>query len=239
MTGVEGRRVYAKSPLTHAMIMVRFDPISDLDFEALGKSVDEAFKAVFPHEHEDVVIKRDPESAEAPVSVTIRATDGRTFAQADRDSCAALRLAPYECWEKFFPAFEVLWTCFCKHTGVPSLKHIGMRYINQIALPDDSIPLSDVLTAFPAYPSIDGMRFDSALSGIQFLDDEFELEVSSNEEHDNDGNRRVILGIDVDATDNTVEPSNSDLFAMIYRMHLTIDKAFEACITERTRETFE
>lgn len=231
------RRVYARSPLTHALILVKFEAAKEpLNYEALGAAMADAAQGVFDHQAYRLIKAENDETA-ASQGVIVRSTDEKTFIQANNESCAAMRLAPYERWEVFFPCFKALWECYRSRVNVPALKHVGMRYVNQIELPDEGTKLPEVLNSYPTVASIPGMERESAMSVVDFSDANVELHLSTSDERDKQGKSRLILDIDVAAKGGPF-PADDSLYVRIEEIHRNIDQAFEATITPRTRASF-
>ena len=96
----------------------------------------------------------------------LRSPDGKQVAQFRLDGFTFNRLAPYTSWDEIAPEAFRLWEVYRKIVRPEALYRIAVRYINQIALPDDLIDMDEALISGPRLPAELPQTFYSFLNRV-------------------------------------------------------------------------
>ena len=149
-------------------------------------------------------------------------------------------LKPYPHWESFKPRIEMAWQSLQAAIEVQGLERIGLRYINHIELPAQSVELAEY---FEFYLSV-GQRLPqqmvSFLAGAEFsyADDRDHCRVQLTPIPGSGGKSLFMLDIDYFlARARAVEVV--DALAWVEEAHDRVKEVFEGCITDKLREMFE
>ncbi len=168
--------------------------------------------------------------------------DEKALVQIGQHLLAINHLKPYPTWEEFLPLIVEVFQAYRDVAAPTSIHRIGLRYINRIEIPGERVALEKY---FEFYPFI-GEKLPQDLAafflGVQVSYEDardalrLQLTTSSAERP---GVSALLLDLDYFlikpgeiALDNV--PAWLDKVA-----HEHVEKAFEACITDRLREQFE
>ena len=164
--------------------------------------------------------------------------DDKQIFQARLDGFTMSRLAPYESWEPFRDEARRLWNIYREHVKPKQVTRIAVRYINRLDLP---LPLSDFKDYLRTFPEV-SPDLPQGLAGFftqltiplqdiksVMLLNEAIIEPAKPE------CVSIVLDIDIFRTEDLpdTEEGNWELFE---ELRLRKNYAFEACITDRTRE---
>lgn len=150
-------------------------------------------------------------------------------------------LAPYSTWEQFRSETKHLWEIYkaiCKPT---SITRVGVRYINQIELPELAIDFKDYLRVCPEIAPDLPQGLSSFYMQLQIPQEELQCMLTINEAFIppiTPNSISVILDIDVfrvkdwDSNDNTI-------WDFIEQLRNLKNETFEKCITDKARRLFE
>jgi uncharacterized protein (TIGR04255 family) len=75
--------------------------------------------------------------------VRFLADDERTFVRVGSRTVSVHRLRPYESWEAFRPDIDAALKQLVESTGASTFQRIGLRYINRVEAPLDSVDLEN------------------------------------------------------------------------------------------------
>jgi uncharacterized protein (TIGR04255 family) len=158
-------------------------------------------------------------------------------------SCS--RLAPYNGWEAFRARAQSEWKICKKITGYRKIQRLGVRYINRIDIPngvEDKIKPEIYFRVYPETPNMDVMPaiagFTMQLIGTPGPDN-CKLVINSGlVPSPLVGHTSVLLDLDL-SLDRDVPQKEGELWDRIEAMRVYKNNAFEACITDSTRELFD
>ncbi|HEX9507226.1 MAG TPA: TIGR04255 family protein [Myxococcales bacterium] len=156
------RRIYAKPPIVEAVIEMRFDGGRPWD-QLLAARLQEAFKGTYPGEPRrttrfEVQAKFEAESVSTATragfhKLLLPSKDGTQLVGVGDSILSMHVLAPYPGWEKFIAATEDVLSTYREIAAPEQVLVIGIRYIDQIALPQDpNLAVSDYFPSVPARP---------------------------------------------------------------------------------------
>ena len=228
------RRIYSHAPLAQAVINLRFDVPSDRSPEDMRNMLAGAFAEGEPQ------LFPSPREAEAtttrPVGAVVRIRNARTVLYCTRQECVAMRLAPYESWDAFRPEFDRLWLACHSLWRDQRPMTLGLRYTNEFTIGVGEGELSDLFAIYPSTTAELGRAFGPGFRGlladVVFEDGSHTIDVAVSDKVTST-EREVILDLDVSLSVPRDGPF--DIGESLEGMHLRINRAFEASITDRTR----
>jgi uncharacterized protein (TIGR04255 family) len=240
-------RKYVNDPIAEAVCEFRLLPDSPWDLATPGLLY-ESLKDRFPHREQEVIPRIEMKATEARIEPQIQVIEQIRFVTEDKKSfvriaprvLAVHRLRPYESWEGFRPDVALLLSTLRQHVDVSGFERVGLRYINRIEIPEETVDLDKYFGFRPALDAslpqdiqgfIVGAAFpfedDLDLCRIQLADAVQEEEKSS----------AFVLDLDYWVTQpGTVELDGA--LAWIDRAHLHTESLFEGCISEPLRRVF-
>jgi uncharacterized protein (TIGR04255 family) len=238
---------YAKPPIVEAVCEFRLTPETRWDLTVPGLLY-ERLKGSFPHKEQrmipEVELIQGPEGLQQQIRTSERimlfTKDKKMLVQVGPRLLAINVLKPYPHWEGFKPRIEMAWQSLQAAIEVQGLERIGLRYINHIELPAQSVELAEY---FEFYLSV-GQRLPqqmvSFLAGAEFsyADDRDHCRVQLTPIPGSGGKSLFMLDIDYFlARARAVEVV--DALAWVEEAHDRVKEVFEGCITDKLREMFE
>ena len=245
------RRHYARPPIVEAVLDIRCGYAASTSAEVFAKFL-AAHQAAFPepkdvHSYVAEVTMRpggaSPETAGKATHDGQMATssDRLEVVRATKQGFRFSRLTPYAGWEAFESRAKQLWASFRALTNPDKITRLGIRTVNRLDLP---MPFGDFSDYFQTYPLVGPqlpqelhgflMRFQSAYADIEGKLLFTQTAVPS----DKQGHVAIILDIDLFREDNVPQDDES-LWTLLSVMRDRKDEAFEACITDKSRELFK
>jgi uncharacterized protein (TIGR04255 family) len=238
---------YAKPPIVEAVCEFRLTPETRWDLTVPGLLY-ERLKGSFPQKEQrmipEVELIQGPEGLQQQIRTSERimlfTKDKKMLVQVGPRLLAINVLKPYPHWESFKPRIEMAWQSLQAAIEVQGLERIGLRYINHIELPAQSVELAEY---FEFYLSV-GQRLPqqmvSFLAGAEFsyADDRDHCRVQLTPIPGSGGKSLFMLDIDYFlARARAVEVV--DALAWVEEAHDRVKEVFEGCITDKLREMFE
>ena len=147
-----------KPPLIEALCEFRFDPSSPWDWTVPGRLFDkigQEFSERAQVQGLGVQIQIGPGPAPAahlstgPERVQLKRPDGSAMVQVGPNLLAVNQLRPYPQWEAFRDLIMRVFSTYRDVTDTISLSRIGLRYINQLELPEGPVQVGDFITLKP------------------------------------------------------------------------------------------
>jgi len=238
---------YAKPPIVEAVCEFRLTPETRWDLTVPGLLY-ERLKGSFPQKEQrmipEVELIQGPEGLQQQIRTSERimlfTKDKKMLVQVGPRLLAINVLKPYPHWEGFKPRIEMAWQSLQAAIEVQGLERIGLRYINHIELPAQSVELAEY---FEFYLSV-GQRLPqqmvSFLAGAEFsyADDRDHCRVQLTPIPGSGGKSLFMLDIDYFlARARAVEVV--DALAWVEEAHDRVKEVFEGCITDKLRAMFE
>lgn len=174
--------------------------------------------------------------------VQFRDPTGKRIAAVGSGVLSVHLLRPYTEWEDFRAQIQRALTAFVEVTKPDGIARIGVRYINKIEVAAPSIELDDYFTSAPDPPDPLPQQIRSFVTRVETSYEEEPIRLVTTFATSNDvspGSTGFLLDIDV------VYDGSDDPLALEAAMPVIEDLrsrervAFEALITDRTREIFD
>lgn len=152
------------------------------------------------------------------------------------DVLSVSTLRPYDGWEHFRPRIEAVLDAYLSVTNAEGIRRLGHRYINKIVLPTDAVLPEYFRCGPPNIPELPD-HVTSFLNRTEYkLGESTALLVSFT----NVPSEPATFLLDLDVAWQSPEPlSVTDAMAMLDQLHEHGTSAFEALITDRTREVID
>jgi len=167
--------------------------------------------------------------------------DEKALIQVGPDLVAINHLKPYPTWQEFLPLIQRGFDAYCKAAAPKGVRRIGLRYINRIEIPGQSIELEDYFEFRPFVGSQLPQDFGPFIVGIQvpYEDSRDTLRLQlANASVETPNTVAVMLDLDYFLARPGEVPLD-DVFEWVDVAHNRVEEAFEACITDRLRQMFE
>ena len=243
--GMQAPKNYSRAPITEALmeIQVKLPPEVRLD---ILSQVYSSIQAEYPH-HEEVLLfegqmmvgaKVGATASQSPIGYIASHDDKKQILQLRLDSFAFSRLAPYDCWENFRDEAKRLWNLYQSVTHPEAIARLALRYINRLDIP---LPVGDLKEYLRTFPEV-STDLPQGLTGyfmqLQIPQESLETILVINQAIVSPPTPdliSIILNLDLFLEQNI--PNNEiGIWDILEQMHEQKSIAFEACITDRTRE---
>ena len=242
---------YNKPPITEAVIEIRF--ANPLKVREIDKAAGQ-LATVYGHQEnvrkfENVKIEVDAHPGREPQTET-EFSEGRRMSSDDLTQMVLLwpanfavsQLAPYPGWDEFFPRFSRDWKLWKKAVGYHKVMRVGVRFINRIDIPtakEGTIDEADFLNVYPQLPaSLPPVINYGVQAQLPLHDIKCGLTINSGAVPSPlIGYRSYLLDFDIYSE---LDPPqiDEDISALLSQIRVKKNQVFEACVTERAKETF-
>lgn len=244
-------RKYANPPIIEALVDFGFEPTGELE-ETLPEKLQahqrlnglyegSAWQQQVWRTHITAAAGQLPNVSvgQVPGRVVLQDTSGARLITLGRFVMSVNSLKPYEGWSEFRPRIEAAVDAYADLTGAKRIVRIGVRYINRLQVTGETLNLSDYLTiAPPQLPGVAGRLLGHSSQTELAIDATHWLRVIHAVVRGPDGLLDSIM-LDVDALWQAGEGLEvSEAMAEVDRLHVRECTAFEASITDTTRELF-
>lgn len=242
-----GRR-YRNPPVVEALCEFRFDPDQPWDL-AIPGLVYEKIRDGFPKRRLARVVELNVTATPDGVGQQVMTTDRMQFLREDekalvqvgRDLLAVNHLRPYPTWREFLPLIKQGLSAYLDAAHPKGLQRVGLRYINRIEIPGQSVDLEEYFQFRPFVGRDLPSNYSSFIVGIQIPYDDgrdslrLQLANAAIEAPD-------VLAVMLDLDYFLAEPGQvtlDNVFGWIDTAHSHVEEVFEACLTDRLRQMFE
>jgi uncharacterized protein (TIGR04255 family) len=247
------RRKYRNPPIEEALCEFRFAPSQDWDPTVPGR-FHEKIRDMYPAKpREQRVVEAgfqvSAQSADSAMQlkhgiakVQFPTTDGKRLVAVGPDVMSVHVLRPYPGWhEDFRSRIERALQAYNETTAPKGVKQIGLRYINQIVIAADTIELEDYFTTPPQTPDRFPKRQAAIFSRIEsiYTDDPIRLVFTFATVKPPEGKLAFLLDLDLVWSWSDQPLALDDVMEKVETLRHRERDAFEALITERTREVFD
>jgi uncharacterized protein (TIGR04255 family) len=233
---------YKRPPIVEAVIEVRLQ--TPIDSDLLERIKDELLKEypVPPLRTMavNVELSEAPKVLQQAQGYRLSSGDGAALVNIGPNSLSTSRLAPYEGWEAFVACARLNFSTWRKLTGWRKISRLGVRYVNRIDVPGQSVQIGDYLTFGMVLPPLGPPSLSSfAINAAMPLGkDNCNLILNSGSAPSPLVNVTSFI-LDLDVSREVDLPQNEEgLWELANRMRVHKNSIFEACITERARELF-
>ena len=240
-------RKYVKPPIVEAVCEFRLTRETRWDLTVPGLLYEE-LKASFPQKEQrmiqEVELIQEPEGLKQQIRTSERiiffTEDKNMLVQVGPRLLAINVLKPYPHWEGFKPRIEMAWESLQTAIEVQGLERIGLRYINHIELPGQSVEIAEYFEFYPHVGQRLPQQMVSFLAGAEFsyADNRDHCRVQLTPIPGSGGKSLFMLDIDYFlARPGAVKPAEA--LAWVEEAHSRVEEVFEGCITDKLREMFE
>jgi uncharacterized protein (TIGR04255 family) len=239
---------YKRPPITEAVIEIRF--ANPLPSSEIDKAIRQ-LASVYSHQESvrtfNFAVGAPPGGE--PQAATVINT-GQRLSSDDLTqmvllwpaSFAVAQLAPYPGWDEFFPRFSRDWRLWKKAVDYQKIMRVGVRFINRIDVPSSNnaaINEPDFLNVYPTLPkSLRPVASYGVQAQLHLPDIECGLLINSGAVPSPlIGYSSYLLDFDIY---REPEPPQSDegIYELLNRIRVKKNEVFEACVTDRAKETF-
>lgn len=239
------RREYNTSPIIEAISEVYFSKTNN-DFSVWG-NFNNKLKKIYPNVKEVLIpkteLKMDQEGKTrelvSPEKLYRFINKNKTqLVQANKDFVSVNQLKPYQNYKKFRSDTKKVLKSYIDVVSPKIVDRIGMRYINQINIGEESIELSDYFKFMPQIPTEVTEGINDVLLQIRFVPKGSKhLITTSLRSGANESQTVFFLDIyDILPINNEV---NLDIILNILdEAHDNVERVFEGFITDKARELF-
>lgn len=147
-------------PLLEAICEFRFDDLKSWTGVVPGQLY-EKIKGRFPKqgEIEMTSFALNPKMGEVHLGagakrIQMRKEDGSAMVQVGKDLLAINHLRPYESWKSFRSMIKEMLTTYLGIIEPCKINRVGLRYINQIQLPEQTYDVAQFITVVPTLPMV-------------------------------------------------------------------------------------
>ena len=238
---------YANPPIIEAVCEFRFTPDTPWDLTVPGL-VYEKIKDKFPQKEQRTVQEIEIKQTPQGIQQEVRTFDRVLFLENTRKMLVQLgprvlavnSLKPYPGWEKFEVAIREAFEALTTIVEVKGLQRIGLRYINQIEIPEPSVELEDYFNFYlftgPRLPQ----EMSSFIAGCEFpYENNRDKSRVQLRNFSNGADGKVLLRLDIDYF--LAQPKGIEIgeaMNWVETAHDRVEEIFEGCITDRLRGLF-
>lgn len=242
-------KVYVNPPIIEAICEFRFKPSQEWDWTIPGLIYDKV-KKDFPKKRQQGSIQfqfqvTGQENAEAVQGNIARMQflreDEKALVQVGPDILVVNHLRPYPTWSVFKGMIIDALDIYKQVAQPEGLTRIGLRYINRIDVPRSEAQIEDYLLAIPQVPEPIPQLFATWVQRVEipFEDTNGLLALQSGSIQQPQQKELAFL-LDLDFSTLRAESVALDsALIWIEQAHDRIEQAFEASITDNTRELFK
>lgn len=249
MAGAAARRVYKNPPIEEALVEFRFNTDGEWDPTVPGKLHDRV-KDVYPGRPRQQKRVHAALSSVEGQPTTLAVHEGMERVQlVDASGLRLLSvgphvmsvnsLRPYEDWERLGPRMRQAVHGYVAVAGTSTIQRIGVRYINKVVIPAVNLDLSHYFRGGPMIPAGLPGKVRGFMSRAEHeYDDGMKLLLTLASIESGPEVSEFLLDLDVVWED----AAGLDMDGALQRaedLHQREGQAFEAIITDRTREVFD
>jgi len=242
-------RKYATPPIVEAVCEFKLTSDTRWDLTVPGLLY-ERMKGSFPQKEQRMIQELELMQGPEGLQQQIRTSERLLFFTEDRKMLAQVgprllvvnALKPYPHWEGFKPRIEMAWKSLQETIEIRGLERIGLRYINRIESPAQSVELGDYFEFYPFVGKRLPQQMLSFLAGVEFsyADDRDRCRVKLTPIPDSGTEGKTAFILDLDyflARSRGV--AVADALAWVEEAHSRVEKVFEGCITDKLRNMFD
>lgn len=239
------RREYKSSPIVEALSELYFSKTKS-DFTVWGE-LNQKLKKSYPSVEEILIPKtelkiaangKNQEIISPEKLLRFSKKDGSQIVQANKDFVSVNQLKPYSGFKKFKADTKKVLSSYINVVSPQVIDRIGMRYINQINIAEDSIELSDYFKFMPQIPSEVTDGINDLLLQIRFKPKNSKHLVTTSLRSGADDNQTVFFLDIYDILPINNEVNLNLILDTLDEAHENIERVFEGFITDKARELF-
>ncbi|MBE9006332.1 TIGR04255 family protein [Fortiea sp. LEGE XX443] len=242
---MQARKHYSRAPITEALIDIQVQLPQDVKLDVLAQ-VYSSIKTKYSKREEMLVFQGQmiagasfgATASQSQIGYRVVSDDQKQILQVRLDGFTFSRLAPYDCWETFRDEAKRLWSIYQSLTNPAAITRLAVRYINRLDIP---LPVSDLNNYLRTFPEVSS-DLPQGLSGyfmqLQIPQEKLETMLVLNQAlvpPPSPDFISILLDLDL-FVEQDIPKDEKELWEIVEQMHEQKNKAFEACITEHTRE---
>ena len=246
------RRQYSNPPIQEAVCEVRFAPGPNADFSAPGRFYEKIRQFYDGQPRHQQVVATEVQVAADPASrrlsmqqgvtkILFPTADGRRIVGLSQNLLSIHELRPYSVWESFRQRIESGLRAYEEVDKPAGIRQIALRYINRIAIRSPKVHLGEYLTVAPHLPDSIPVTIAGFLWRLEtvYNDRPMRLLLTA-ASAPSTGPDEVAFLLDIEVRSEWTEPMLpvSAAPGQVDELHQRAQSAFEAFITDRTREVF-
>ncbi|MDF5711427.1 MAG: TIGR04255 family protein [Nostoc sp. S4] len=239
------RKHYSRAPITEALIDIEVQLPQEVKLDILVQvysSIQTEYRKT-----EEMLVFQGQMIAGASVGATasqsligyrVFSDDQKQILQVRLDGFTFSRLAPYDCWETFRDEAKRLWSIYRSLTHPEAITRLAVRYINRLDIPLPVGDLKNYLRTFPEVSSDLPQGISGYFMQLQIPQEKLAAMLVLNQAlvpPPTPDFISILLDLDL-FLEQDIPKDEIELWEIVEQMHEQKNKAFEACITEHTRE---
>lgn len=167
--------------------------------------------------------------------------DEKYSVQLDNGRVSIHRIKPYVSWTEFFPLIKSVYSAYIKNFSPEKLLRIGVRYVNEIAVPTDGFAFGDYFNIKASLPSLAENSQKSLFIGSVFEQEEgrdaIKVQLVEKQSLEKTPNRVFVLDFDYFLVNLVVEFDRIDEW--IKKAHTNLESVFEGVVSDKTKALFD
>lgn len=241
---MQSKKHYSLSPITEALIDIQVQLPPEVRLDNLVQVYTEVHPD-YPH-HEGIFVLQgemiagasvQARASQSQVGYRLFSSDKKQIIQIRLDGFSFSRLAPYDCWERFRDETSRIWRIYKTFTKPENIIRLAIRYINRLDIP---LPVSDLKLYLRTLPEV-SPNLPQELSGyfmqLQIPQENLATMLINQAIVPPPTKEFVSVLLDFELfLENNIPNDEVSIWETLEQMHTQINQAFEACITEHTRE---
>jgi uncharacterized protein (TIGR04255 family) len=243
IVSVSEQRTYANAPITEAIIDLQVIPAKVIEAERFA-DFHEGIVAQFPEREAllraQVSIQMGAGAVAEQALIGYQFSDGQKqrSLQAGPERFSYHLLAKYENWDVFSGEARALWSKYVAFSGPLTIARVAVRFINRLDLPGPSIELKDYLRTYAEIsPDLQMQPLSGFFMQLQLPQGDLSGMLVINQALVPPAAADVVsLVLDFDLFCEGKWDKETDAWALLDQLRNRKNDAFEACITEKTRE---
>lgn len=241
-------RTYENPPLIEAVCEFRFEPSQPWDWTIPGLIYDKV-KFEYPKKRQQNIVEVELRAEQEELAQRLKGgvarmqflrEDERALIQVGPDLLTINHLKPYPNWETFKGMIAHALDIY-RQVAVPKgIRRIGLRYINKIEILEPRVKIEDYLLAVPKVPETVPQIFSTFVQRVEipFEQANSVLVLQSGTIRDEQWEGTAFM-LDLDFFTLRVNKLTLDsVMEWVERAHNEVERAFESCITDKTRTLF-
>ncbi|CAG1064783.1 hypothetical protein BAC1_00349 [uncultured bacterium] len=239
---------YENPPIIEAVCEFRLTPDTQWDLTTPGLIYEKISKEFVNKEEislQEVTLVKTAEGLQHSVRpdqrIRFLTDDKKTFIQLGTRLLAVNRLKPYSTWEDFKPKIENAFSALNETVDISSFQRIGLRYINRIDIPSQTVDLDQYFDFKPFLGKGLPQLLKSFIVGceIPFRDGQDSCKVQlTNTIPETPASSSYVLDLNYFlATAEAI--SKQDALEWVENAHNILEDIFEGCITDSLRAIFK
>lgn len=242
---MQEQRHYSRAPITEAIIDLRVTLPEGFSVEQLTDIhalISDHFPTKEPIHAGSLMLQAGPnikiDASRQHHGFLFRSEDGLRIFQATLSGFTFNRLAPYKTWEEFRGEARQLWEVYKDICKPSSVIRAAVRFINRLDLPGPALDLKDYLRTVPEVSPDLPQGLSAFFMQLQIPQEDLNCMLIINEAFAPPTSPElvsVILDFDL-FREQIWQSDDEEIWRFLEQLRQRKNQAFEASITERTRE---